>query len=41
MNNPGFSEDVFRFILKTFLPFVKLTIRVERLLKQVLEAKNG
>lgn len=28
MNNPGFTEEVWRFISKTFMSFVKLTIRV-------------
>ena len=32
MSNPGFTEEVLKFISKTFLPFAKLTIRVQKLL---------
>lgn len=28
MNNPGFTEEVWRFISKSFLPFLKLSVRV-------------
>lgn len=41
MNNPGFTEEVSKFINKTFFIYVKLTIRVINLLDQVLLAKNA
>ncbi len=40
MSNPGFTEEVSKFINKTFYIFVKLTIRVLNLLDQVLLAQN-
>ncbi len=41
MTSPGFTEDVLRFISKSFLGFVKLAIRCELLLEQVILVKNA
>ena len=41
MNNPGLTEEVEKFISKTFHLFVKLNLRVLILLEQALLAKNG
>lgn len=41
MNNPGFTDEVMKFIQKSFVPFVKLAVRVENLLKQAFQAQNG
>jgi sporulation protein YlmC with PRC-barrel domain len=41
MINPGFTEEVLRFISKTFIGFAKLTIRVQSLLDQTLLTQNA
>jgi len=41
MGNPGFSEEVFNFIAKTFINYINLILRIHSLLEQALIAKNG
>jgi hypothetical protein len=41
MNNPGFTDEVLKYIQKSFVNFVKLALRLSNLLKQVLEVQNA